>query len=96
MSAKLGSYQVSHSSPGCGWEANAGTWVPGFISFHYSHLCLQWAWDVCRQTEWRVSSIPLNRQGWSNLGVYSGNFWELSVPIPGKHSHTDFQSRSRS
>lgn len=34
-------------------------------------------------------------QGRRNLGVHSGNFWELFVPIPGKHSYMDFQSSSR-
>lgn len=34
-------------------------------------------------------------QGRSNLGVYSGNFWELFVPVPANHSYTDFQPCSR-
>lgn len=44
----------------------------------------------------RMEAELLERgQGRSNLGVYSGNFWELFVPVLGNHSHTDFQPCSR-
>lgn len=82
---EAGELPVSYSSLGvAGWEANAGTEVPEFVSFHYSHLCLQWALDACRQTEWRVNSSSTVQTGleqpwcvfWKLLGALCAQPWE--------------------
>lgn len=87
-----GVFPLSHSSPGWGWEANAGTWVPELGSFQYSRLCLQWALDGYRQTGWRVSFHCTDRAGATMCVLEtSGSFL---CPTLGS-SYTDFQSSSR-
>lgn len=79
---ETGVLTMSHSSPGWGWEAKAGSWVPDLVSSHYSHLCLQWALDAYRQTEWRVIFHHTDRAG-STVVYILETSWGFLFPALG-------------